>query len=84
MGKLVNCKEIADYIIKTVQSESSGFQYIVFYDEIEMEFGLRLDSVIIKEIENSLWLREEVADIELDDGFDIVLYTDYAPNYRES
>ena len=84
MGKLVSCKEIADYVVKTVQSESSGFQYIVLYDEIEKEFGIRLDSVVIKEIEKDLWLREEVADIERDNGFDVVLYTDYAPNYIKS
>lgn len=78
----VNYSEIVGFIIKTVQDESMGFQYIVDYICIEEKFGVVLDSTIIKQVEIFLCKREEVADVQLDDyGFDVVLYTDYAPNY---
>lgn len=79
-------KEIAREIIKTVQDESvlSCFQYIVYYEEIEEKFNLRMTREIANEIVKCLEGCVEVADVELDaDGFDVVLYMAYAPNYEE-
>lgn len=76
-------KEVADYIIKTVQEDSiEGFQLMVDYSDIEEEFGIKLTDEIIKEIEIELYLRQEVADVICDgETFDVVIYTDFAPNY---
>ncbi|NLI89788.1 MAG: hypothetical protein GX366_05205 [Epulopiscium sp.] len=75
---------IVDYIIETVQTESqlTGFQYIINYTSIEKDFNITLNDLEIEVIEEELQSREEVADVEVDkDGFDVVLCTDYAPNY---
>ncbi len=73
--------EIAKFIIKQVQEESSsGFHYIVSYEE---KFGMEtISEVIANVIAYELGEHEEIADVELDEyGFDVVLHTDYAPNY---
>ena len=81
---IINYLEIVNFIIATVQEESMGFQYIVDYSHIEEKFEVTFDSIIIKQVEELLCEREEVADVQLDDdGFDVVLYTGYAPNYIE-
>lgn len=81
---IINYKEIVDYIIETVQKETTSFQCILSYSYIEKEFDIKLSSKIIKQIELDLLQREEIADVELDDyGFDVVLYTAYSPNYIE-
>lgn len=76
--------QIARFIIKKVQEESSGFQCIVSYEDIEKEFGMEaISEVIANMIADEMGFFEEVADVELDDyGFDVVLCTDYAPNYE--
>lgn len=78
--------KIADFIIKEVQQNSefsiSGFQYIVDYKDIYENFSVEINEYINSEITKALQDRKEVADmIEDTDGFDVVLYTDYAPNY---
>lgn len=81
----INIKEIAEYIIKTVQENSilSGFQCIVSYTDIEKTFNINI-SDIKNDIINMLCTREEVADVQDDvEGFDVVLYTEYAPNYNK-
>jgi len=84
MDKLIN--EICSYIIKTVQLKSnpdfSGFQYVVDIQDINTSFSITINEQMQSEILNNLLCREEVADVVLNDGgFDVVLYTDYAPNY---
>ena len=77
-------KEIVDHIVKTVQEESvlNGFQYIVSYESIEKELGVKLFNEYTSIIKMELETREEVADVEMDNhGFDVALCTDYAPNY---
>jgi hypothetical protein len=79
-------ESIADFIIKKVQADSieSGFQLIVSYSEIEKKFGMGIEQHVRGEIIEALEDREEVADIQTDnDGYDVVLYTDYAPNYND-
>lgn len=85
---MINIKEIindiCDFVIKTVQTKSilTGFQYVVYYSDIFEEFSITLTKYEISSIKNELLLREEVADVVYNDnGFDVVLYTDYAPNY---
>lgn len=78
--------KIADFIISEVQQKSnssmSGFQYIVDYKDIYERFSVEINEYINAEIIKELQYRKEVADaIEDTDGFDVVLYTDYAPNY---
>ena len=76
--------EICNYIIKTVQTNAflNGFQYYVSFYDIEKQFCVTITSHLSSEILDSLSYREEVADvIIIDDCFDVVLYTDYAPNY---
>lgn len=78
--------EITDFIIKKVQSESmlSGFQYAIGFSEIEEEFGIELEPDYIECILQLLFVRKEVADVDFyRDNFDVTLYTDFAPNYRE-
>ena len=88
----MNYKQIADFIIKEVQEKSTGFQYVVSLKEIIKETGVKINSKNVAEmvVETMIELldRKEVADVTIDrdkdsliDGFDVVLYTDYAPNY---
>jgi len=73
---------IADFIINETQKQSSGFQYISMIYDIEDYFDIKINGAELMKIEEELWNREEVADVIVeDDCFDIVLYTDYAPNY---
>ena len=79
-------EEIANYLIKTVQEESdssmSGFQYVVSEADIQEKFGKEIENYINDKIMEEIVKRKEVAEIYLDtDGFDITLYTDFAPNY---
>lgn len=80
-------ERIAEFIVKEVQEESqpcmSGFQLIVSFDKLQAEFGLEIDNITPDEIIAALCDREEVADVVKDEiGFDVVLYTAYAPNYE--
>lgn len=78
-------EQIADYIVKNTQQNSldSGFQYITHYSEIEEKFSLQIEEYVRNEIISSLEAKEEVADIQEDtDGYDVVLFTSYAPNYN--
>lgn len=87
MMKNLDLVTITDYIVGTVQSESieSGFQYQVDFEDIENRFGIALNDVLISDIDLALAQRIEVADVELiDNTFDVVLFTDYAPNYDPS
>lgn len=74
-----------NFIIKTVQkssnSDMSGFQYCVDYSFVSEYIGITLTDNLINDIANELITREEVADLILDDGFDVVLYTTHTPNY---
>lgn len=79
-------EEIAEYLIKTVQEESTleGFQYTISEADIWERFGKEIGNYINDKIEEVTSKKEEVAEIYLDtDGFDVTLYTDFAPNYRE-
>ncbi|WP_291566903.1 MULTISPECIES: hypothetical protein [unclassified Clostridium] len=81
-------EEIAKYLVKTVQEESdgsmSGFQYIISNADIQEKFGKEIEEYINNKIMDASFEREEIADICIDtDGFDVVLYTDFAPNYIE-
>ena len=80
MEKLIN--DVCDFIIKTVQEKSisSGFQYVVDTQTISNRFNINI-AEFQTEIIDSLLCRDEVADVVFDDGFDVVLFTDYAPNY---
>lgn len=78
-------KRITDYIVKTVQEEStlSGFQYVVDYSDVQSHFAKEIGEYVNNQIVEALEVREEVADVEQDtDGFDVVLYTNFAPNYE--
>lgn len=76
-----------DFIIKTVQESSnpdmSGFQYCVDYSLVSKHIEIELTEDLINNISDGLFAREEVADVIFEDefGFDVVLYTAYAPNY---
>lgn len=82
---MINCSKIADFIIKTVQNESiCGFQYIIHNMDIEHEFGITINDHKAREIGTELVKREELADFDyVNETFDVVLYTDFAPNYIE-
>ena len=84
MEKLIN--DVCDFIIKTVQEKSilSGFQYVVDTQIIYNEFNIKTTDELQSQIIESLLCRDDVADVVYDDGFDVVLFTDYAPNYDES
>lgn len=79
-------EEISNYIVKTVQEESTleGFQYTINQSDIWEKFGVEINEYIINKIEEVTSKKEEVAEIFMDtDGFDVTLYTDFAPNYIE-
>ncbi|GAA0082916.1 hypothetical protein [Clostridium sp. CTA-6] len=78
-------EKIADYIVKTVQEESTleGFQYTISEANIQENFGLEIKNYIDDKIMEEMVKRKEVAEIFMDtDGFDVTLYTDSAPNYN--
>ncbi|WP_291566905.1 MULTISPECIES: hypothetical protein [unclassified Clostridium] len=78
-------EQIADYIVKNTQQNSveSGFQYITYYSEIEKKFNVKIDKNINNKILTALEDREEIADVQEDiSGYDVVLFTSYAPNYN--
>lgn len=82
-------EEIANYLIKTVQEESdssmSGSQYVNSKVDIWERFGEEINEYIINKIEEVTSKKEEVAEIFMDtDGFDVTLYTDFAPNYNSN
>lgn len=70
---------VVDEFIRSVQEDSTGFQYIIYKEEVEEKFNLKLDDKDIGNITYHALGREEIADIIYDDdGFDVVLYTSYA------
>ena len=74
--------KICDYIVSTVIRETSDFQYRVFFDEIENKFSIELNDELMSTLSLMLSQREEIADLYIDTScFDIVIYTDYSPNY---
>ena len=78
-------KEIAKYIIKEAQDNTSDCNYIVNYAEIEQRFGIQIKEFINGQITEALCKCKEIADVQEDtDGFDVVLYGDYSPNYQEN
>lgn len=80
-------ENIAGFIVKKVQKESneSGFQLIVSNEEIEKEFIIKVDKQMQQEIEEYLYSKEEVADVQIDKvGFDVVIFTEFAPHYDAS
>lgn len=79
--------QICNFIIKTTQEESilSGFQYTIEYSIISKMFSIQMNQENINLIVKELLNKEEVADVEIfDDCFDVVLYTDFAPNYNDN
>ena len=77
--------KLVDFIIAEVQEKSalSGFQNIVLYSDMSEKFSGEIEEFILELILDELHKREEVADAILDtDGFDVVLFTDFAPNYN--
>lgn len=80
---MINYSKIADFIIKTVQNESvCGFQYIICNMDIEHEFGITINDDKANKIGSELAKREEIAEFDYaNETFDVILYTDYAPNY---
>lgn len=77
---------ISKFIIQQAKENSSshmsGFQYIVDYDTIKKAFKVELEEETQEQILDTLLGCEEVADAEIDcEGFDVVLYTAFSPNY---
>lgn len=82
-----NIQKISDYIVGQVQEKSieTGFQYVVSKTDIRRELSIELSEEELRAVTEHLMSREEVADvIEENDGFDVVLYTKFAPNYEPS
>ena len=76
-------KRIADFIVKDVQESTTDFQSVTFYVDIQEKFAMKIEEKIYEMVEDELNSREEVADVIQDtDGFDVVLYTDFSPNYN--
>lgn len=77
--------QMARYIIETTQKETSRFQWTVDYKDVQEKFALEINEYINGVVIDRLLQQEEVADAILDtDGFDVVLHTDYSPNYDAS
>lgn len=78
-----NIKKISRFIVKYVQEHAlfNGFQYCVSFEIINTHFNISIDEHLVSSIYNQLLSEVEVADCVLDDGFDVVLFTNYAPNY---
>ena len=79
-------KKIADYLIEQGTENTSNGSWIVYFDEIEDEFGVYLDYFddLVTRITDAL-NPEIVADVIVDDfGFDMIVYLDYCPNIDEA
>ena len=79
--------EICNYIIKTVQDNaiSNGFQYCVYFNDIEKHFNISLCESDIDNIYKLLEASKKVADILIYDSlFDIILYTVFCPDYTNT
>lgn len=79
--------EICNYIIKTVQDNAilNGFQYCISFNDIEKHFNISLCESDIDNIYKLLESSKKVSDILVyDDLFDIILYTDFCPNYANT
>lgn len=81
-------KEIASYIIKETQNKASdlsnGLNYIVSKTDIQEAFNEQIDRAVYDSVLDVLSERDEVADTTEDtDGIDVVLYSNYAPNYTK-
>lgn len=75
-----------DFIIQTVQLKSmdSGHQYIVRFENVVINCGIGKDTESQEDILDELLTRVEVLDAyNEDDGFNVNIFTDYAPNYEE-
>ena len=72
-----NHEEIKEFIIGQVIEMTQGCNYILYYEEVEAEFG----NLSIKDmfVVNRLLLDDfRVADSILnEDGFDVIIYEDY-------
>lgn len=80
--------KIAKYCIINAQFESgdlsNGLNFFTHYDDIEdvYEIDLRKNKGLYDDVEQELQDSAEVAEFLFnDDGIDIILYTDYAPQY---
>lgn len=81
MNELI--KRIVDFIIEDVKESTTDFQSVCFYEDIQEKFAMEIEQTIFSMVEDELNTKEEVADVIQDtDGFDVVLYTDYSPNYN--
>jgi hypothetical protein len=79
---------IADFCIKQVQENagccSEGTNWITDYDEVEEEFSICINDINLEAVIEAIEKREEVAEVLLDDGFDVTIYTDFSPFYKDS
>ena len=75
-------KKIADYLIEQGTENTSNGSWIVYFNEIEDEFGVYLDYFddLVTQITDEL-NPEIVADVDSSNYcFDMVFYLDYCPN----
>lgn len=76
-------EKIAQFIINEVKNNTNDCQYIVDYSDIQEKFTSEIKLYIYNQVLENLSNHEEVADVTQDtDGFDVVLYTDFIPNYE--
>lgn len=83
-------ERIADYVVKNTQENASdlsnGLNYITSNADILSVFAQEIDEYVMDKVMEALCKREEIAEVELVvelvEGFDVVLYSNYAPNYN--
>lgn len=78
LNDLVN--EISSYILKEVRT-TTDLQSTVFYEDIQEEFRSKMQFAFYDAVEELLNNKEEVVEVyQGNDGFEVVLFTDFYPN----
>jgi len=79
--------QVADQIIQEAVEKTSNGSWLVYFEEISEQHGINvkanngIGTMLLSELQS----REELAEIELEDGcFDMTLYLDYCKNINPS
>lgn len=72
-----NIQDIVEFVVNEVRSNTTEFQYIVTFDEVENKFG-KLNDKEKELLDLELSKDERVADVVIDGNeIDVVLFTDF-------
>lgn len=78
---------IVDYIVKDGTENTNSGNWIIYFSEIKQKFGIDLAKCrkLLARIEDELWQREEVAQVDIDESESCIgttFYLDYCLCYE--